>query len=263
MPLSNEELTQFGDILISLLPKDGSPQGNLRTVRMLAPKLRSEFSHDMTDDEYWEIRNPLIQKGLISKSRARGGAIRLVLKNSQTKPSKNNEQALYKPFIEYVKRFWVKDNSIKEFIVQNTANQGSRKTGGKWTRPDVTVISIKTYTFTQGRHLELITFEIKPEGIHDISGVFETASHSVYAHKSYLAIACPDGKPESEDFERIELLSKKFGIGLIIFSDPDDIESYEELIEPERKNPDPSDVDEFILTQVSSENQNTIHKMLK
>lgn len=109
----------------------------------------------------------------------------------------------------------------------------------------------------------MVTFEIKPELIHDVAGVFETASHSVFAHKSYLAIECPSGKPEDENFERLEVLCKRFGVGLITFSEASDENSYEEIIEPERKTPDPNDVDEFILTQLSNKNQNQLHQMLK
>lgn len=265
MPLSNDELMKYGEKLKSLLPSDGTSKGNKTLMEELKNLLKKEFSYVLAPDEYWDIRNQLISRGELIKARGKGGSVRLqkITKERDAVIKTKKEVDLYKPFVDYIKNLWVKDNGVKEYIVQNTAFGGKKSTGGKWSRPDISLIAVKTYTFTPGRHLEVITFEVKNEGQHDVAGVFETASHSVFAHKSYLSIACPKGKPDDENFERLEVLCKRFGVGLIIFSDPSDENSYEELVEPERKIPDPNDVDEFLMSQLSIDNQNQIHKMLK
>src|ERR1017187_2686853 len=83
---------------------------------------------------------------------------------------------------------YVKDNRIKRFISEITASQGRRSTGGKWTRPDFTLIAVRTYSFTPGKSLEVITFEVKPDLNTALEGVFESLAHSVFAHRSYLAV---------------------------------------------------------------------------
>ena len=264
MALNAEELEKLGEALLGLLPADGTGKGNGWLIGELKDALRQSQSYEATDDDYWATRDHLVQTGLAVKGRGRGGSLIRVVQESKTKATRRQtESSLYPPFAEYVRRYWVKDNSIKDYVVQVTANQGKKRTGGKWTRPDITVIGVRTYTFIPGRQPEVVTFEIKPEREHDVSGVFETASHSVYAHKSYLAIACPTGRPEGEDFDRLEVLCKRFGVGLLIFSDVSDFDTYEELLEPVRSSPDPSDVDDFIIAQISKVNQNEIHKMLQ
>lgn len=53
-----------------------------------------------------------------------------------------------------------------------TAKQGSRQTGGKWTRPDVIAVGYKTFPYLPGRYLEVVTFEIKPFQTTDVSAVY-------------------------------------------------------------------------------------------
>lgn len=63
--------------------------------------------------------------------------------------------------------------------------------------------------------------------------------------------------------ERVEKECGRFGIGLIIFNNPQSDDSFETLVEAERRNPDPDDVNGFIATQISKENQTSILEMVK
>ena len=119
------------------------------------------------------------------------------------------------------------------------------------------------YAFIPVKIIDVITFEIKPSYDYGIASVFETASQSVFAHKSFLAIHLPDGRPDSEEFSRIEKHCDTFGIGLIVFEDPNTWETYETIIDPKRKDPDPSEVNLFIKRQISPNNQNELLEMLK
>ena len=265
MAILEDNLKNYQEILIGLLPKDGASVGNKTLREELLLEIKKRYKNDLSYDEYWEIRNPLISSGRLIKGTGKGGSVSLSPDLIEKSPQKKRtpESNLYTPFENYLRDFWVKDNGLRDFIIQKTANQGKRKTGGKWTRPDFTLIAIQTYTFMQGRSLEVITFELKPAEVYDISGVFETASHSVFAHKSYLVLQCPNGKPINENFERIEKLCKNFGIGLVVFSNVTDIETYEQILDADRNSPDPSDVDDFVLSQINQKNQNIIHQKLK
>ena len=96
-----------------------------------------------------------------------------------------------------------------------------------------------------------------------IEGVFETAAHSRFSHKSYLLIYTPSGRPNTKDFDRVERECERFGLGLITFQDPSDWESYETIQEAERRNPDPADVNDFISTQVGKQTQAKILELVK
>lgn len=111
--------------------------------------------------------------------------------------------------------------------------------------------------------MDVITFEIKPEDNFGIESVFETASQSVFAHKSYLCIHLPKGNPETEEFDKIQRQCENFGVGLIIFENPDDYDTYETIIEPKRKDPDPYEVNLFIAQQLSQSLKEELSKKQK
>ena len=72
-----------------------------------------------------------------------------------------------------------------------------------------------------GKHLEVITLEVKPSGMWDISGVYEAAAHSRAATTSFLAIHTPNGEdPQSEEKTRVFDECRRFGVGLLTFGDP-------------------------------------------
>lgn len=144
-----------------------------------------------------------------------------------------------------------------------TASQGKRHTGGKWTRPDIALVSVKTYAYIPGKTIDLITFELKTHTNYGIESVFEAAAHSQFAHRSYLVIYLPEGRPNTEEFDRIEKECKRFGVGLLIFENIKDLESTEILIEADRKSPDPYDTNGFIASQFKKDSQHRILEILK
>jgi hypothetical protein len=186
MAVNKEQIEELGKSLIQLLPKDGAPKGNKSLIQEFI-----KANDTLNEDDYWEIRNSLIAKGLIGKGRGKGGSVYLLTQQPKSPTAKlkrkKSEKDLYDPFMKVLNDFWVKDNQIKSFVIEKTA-KGKKRTPGKWTRPDVTLVSVQTYAFIPGKNLEVVTFEIKPIQAYDVAGVFETAAHSVFAHKSYLAV---------------------------------------------------------------------------
>lgn len=275
MAMSEEEKIEFQKLLLSLLEVGGQARGNVTLMQELKEKIKDKFGQEISNDDYWTIRNPLVDEGILVRSRGKGGAVMRTPETQvqetelqKTKPKKKYEKKegkLQKPFVKYLQDYWIKDIGVgDQIVVQDTANQGSKKTGGKWSRPDVSIAAVIRYSFTPGKQLEVLTFELKAMDEHDkIENVFECASHSVFSHRSYLALECPDGKPGSDKFERVETLCKRFGIGLMIFSDVKDPESFNEILEPERKNPDPKEIDNFIRNQFDNEKQEKLILMLR
>jgi hypothetical protein len=249
---------------ITYIPKDGKPIGNMTLLAELQKKYK-----DLSDDDYWKVRNSLIDSGKISKARGKGGSVYLLdiapqeEKKDEKKKTRTKEIELYEPFIKVIKDFWVKDNDIDDYLIANTSNQGKKKTGGRWTRPDVTLISMKNYQFIYGKIMEVITFEIKPEDNYGVESVFETASQSVFAHKSFLCINLSSGKPETEEFDRIIRQCELFGVGLIVFEKPEIWETYETIVDPKRREPDPYEVNAFIKQQLPDKTKEDLSKKLK
>ena len=129
------------ELLLSLIPEDGATIGNKMLMHKLAPK-------GISVEEYWEIRNELITEGILSKGRGMGGSVFRTDKpetTATTKPSAKKfpkEKDLYKPFEAVLKQFWLGDNGLSpdRCAVEITAQQGGRTTGGKWTRPDISIL---------------------------------------------------------------------------------------------------------------------------
>lgn len=257
-------MTTDQEEILKLVPEDGTPIGN----KMLRDKLKWE------DEKYWKIRDELIHDGVIRKSTGKGGAVARVDVKIEEKPKEEaavekkepykDEKSLYKSFLETIELKYTKDMGIKNFVGVDISMQGRKNTGGMWTRPDIVLIAVNTYSYYPGKVMDVISFEIKHYKNVSVAGVFETASQSRYASKSYFCLYLPQGWPENDgDFERIQNECERFGVGLLYFSDPKNYDTFEVLVEPERKEPDPSEINNFILVQIGEKQKNKIAEMLR
>jgi len=247
--------------LLALIPADGTPKGNIRLLQ----------ESGLPEDEYWSLRNKLIEQGKVGKGRGMGGSVyRLIAEESTEKQIKKRgrrksvESDLYGDFEKWLGDFWAKDVNLTWFRIEKTAHQGRKPTGGKWTRPDFAIVAVNTYRYFPGKFLEVISFEVKPTLEDALAGVFECAAHSVYANRSYLAVYLEDDADrESEEFARVERECERFGLGLVTFGDPSDRESYQIIVDAGRRTPDPSEVDKFIGSQLKENTQDLVSKQIK
>jgi hypothetical protein len=120
-----------------------------------------------------------------------------------------------------------------------------------------------TYSYLPGRHFDLFTFEIKPSGQIDITGVYEALAHRRRATQSYVIYHCPDAGPHTEVFDDICEEAKKHGIGIIVAENPADPKTWDERVEPTRNNPDPEKLDEFIRTTLSEQTRSQLLKWFR
>ncbi len=249
----------YRDMLLNKIPDDGTTIGNMALVNDLG----------WEEDKYWSVRNELVTDGIISIGRGKGGSVyKISVAKKRKKKEKyeklyGKERSLYEPFRNVISEKYIKDKDIKNHIVQITANQGAKDTGGKWTRPDVVIVAVNTYSYLPGKIMDIISFEIKAYNDFGVSGVFETAAHSKYATKSYLCVYLPDEwDNEAPEYERIKSECERFGIGLMYFNDPNDYSTYDILVEPKRSSPDPFDMDQFISIQITDRNKKKISEFL-
>lgn len=236
--------------LLSSIPLDGTAIGN--------KSLREQL--EWSAEQYHRVREELVREGAIRLGRGRGGSVSLVRPTlapgsipatELVQPApKKRERDLYPGFLKGLRK-WAEDQGWTDHFVEEIAHQGRRNTGGSWTRPDFVVVGVQKYEYTPGVVRDVETFEVKQANC-GIDAVFETAAHSRCATKSYLAIQKEDGRPGEDDLARIEYECQRFGLGLILFLEPDLPDEWEYSVEPTRKEPDPEYLEQFVSNQIKS-----------
>jgi hypothetical protein len=267
---------EYKQRLYDLTPADGRSIGN----GALRDLLKTAFAgEEFTQEDYFDLRNSLMADGKLERGRGQGGSVHRVLSSGPVPPGAGTptttevaepvetlpaaEADLYSPFRSAIENGYVPDNDLKPWICEITAFQGRRNTGGRWTRPDVVLVAIQTFAYVPDKVFEVITFEIKPDLGTALDGVFEAAAHSAFAHRSYLAF--PDSKEydNSPLFDRITDECTRFGLGLILFEDVGNWDTYDFQVEAERRDPDPQAVNDFIKGQISEKSREEIQRWFR
>jgi hypothetical protein len=119
---------------------------------------------------------------------------------------------------------------------------------------------MQTFAYVPNKVFQVITFEIKPDLGTALDGVFEAAAHSAFAHRSYLAF--PDSKEYFDNplYDRISEECERFGLGLILFEDVANWDTYDFQVTAKYRDPDPQAVNDFIKSQISEKNREEIQR---
>jgi hypothetical protein len=220
-------------------------------------------------DRYWTVRNALIDQNLLSVARGRGGLVCRVVQPAPAAggvqppimpPPPTREEDLYQPIAAVLNGEWAREKRLERWIVHTTARQGRRETGGRWSCPDLVVVTQSVYPYVPGRHFDVITFEVKPTDALDVTGVYEALAHLRAATKAYVLLHVPDADAErlSEPLSEICAEAKKHGVGVITFNQPGDFAGWDEVAEPVRQEPDPRRLNDFLATQFEAGHLETL-----
>lgn len=254
--LTEAQITEYEQQLSGQVPNEGTI-GNTSLLRRL-----QEANRNWTEDLFWAIRNRLVERGLLERGKGKGGSVRRVRAEValQAPPAAAEpiaeqiraERDLYEPMSRVIKENWSPDSGLDAVIVEITA-QGGRRPDGKWSRPDITLATYKTYPYVPGRHFDLITFEIKPTDGLDVTVVYEALAHRRAATRAYTLLHVPDDRKAGleEVLDEIVLEAKRVGVGVIVAGTPDSYDTWEELVEAERYEPEPQRLNDFLAKQVS------------
>jgi hypothetical protein len=250
MELTDQQVAEFEHRFLDAMPSQGS-------IGNSALRCKLEWS----EDRYWHIRNRLVQAGIVGQGRGRGGSVRRIIAASPprsssdktTVPARVTESALYDPIIATIRSRWVPDHKIHDCAIDCTAQQGRRDTGGKWTRPDITLASYNSYKYVPGKQVELNTFEVKTSDSLDVTAVYEALAHRKAAHYSCLMAYVPycEQSALKTVLNRLCGDAEDHGVGLIVIGDPTNYETWDFEIAPQWNDPDPRNVENFITTQTS------------
>lgn len=255
-------LTAEEQALLNQIPADGSNVGNITVRRAL----------DWDEPKYWPIRDSLYTKGYVGLFRCRGGGVRRILGVTPTPPPvapatpaadpQKSETSYYADLERTLREQWAKDMGLENYLVQTTAQQGRRDTGGAWTRPDIVVVSVTNYRYIPGRQLDVNTFEVKLADQADIKAVYEALAHCRASTSAYLLLV-GNNDGTADDLEQIKREAARHGVGLIRIKDPKDFDNWDYMLEPRSTLSDPASIEEFIETQLSDENKRKISLWVK
>jgi hypothetical protein len=247
---------------MAAVPKTGSI-GNITLLQTLK----------WADSVYWIERNRLIEASRLQAGRGRGGSVRRVVEQSAQAdaapptPTVSNvsELDLYSPILTILLRDWAQDYRYGEFHAEITAHQGRKDTGGKWTRPDITLATYDSYQFVPGKHFDVITFEVKTFDGLDVTAVYEALAHRRVAHYSFLLVHVPVHSREALEsaLEDLTYQADDHGVGMVVFADPNDYKTWEFLVEADRNEPDPRDLNDFLDTQITESFKEKIRRWLR
>jgi hypothetical protein len=152
--------TSDDDDILRLVPADGSAVGNLLLIKKLEPR-------GWSADRYWRVRDRLLDAGILIKGRGRGGTVRRRVSDSPDQPTTSSgsrvpatEVALYTPLLKVLQGEWARDMRIAPHQIhfEETAKQGKKATGGTWTRPDITAVSVRSFPHLPNKYLDVWTF---------------------------------------------------------------------------------------------------------
>lgn len=269
--MNEQDIEQLAEKLLGLVPGDGSPIGNkaLRDALKWPP------------DQYWSTRNQLVSRGELQVGKGKGGSVRRVLNTAVTpsEPEENrstpdtggshggggvwSESSLYGPMAEVLKNSWSVAEGFDDVVVQITAQQGSKATGGKWSRPDIAVATLSTFPYVPGRHFGVVTFEVKAAAGIDITCVYEALAHLRAATESYVLLHVPAEEQIESILSDICDEARRHGVGVIVAENPNDYDTWEEKVEPVRLEPNRRRLNEFLGSQLSKSQLEKLMKWFK
>jgi hypothetical protein len=219
----------------------------------------------VTDVDYWAAHKILVESGRALRGTGKGGSI--VLPAPVPQPPApvpivapavppNDEAGWYDPLAAVMRIGWFQEQSFAEAVLEVTARQGRRNTGGKWTRPDLAAVGLRKSAFTKSHEVEVWTFEVKRARDLDVSAVYESLAHSRAATHAAV-IACYDAAltpAQEEELEVVAAEARRQGVGLYVvvwgFASFDDVDVN---VPPERFAPGVGALDDFITVQLPNQ----------
>lgn len=233
--------------------------------------LRDALGWNEDHDRYWSAHGRAVDQGLIITGKGKGGSVKLSTpqidgasaEKAEPKRLRIKESDLYDPAKTVLIQSWSKLENFDDYEVEITAKKGSAPTGGKWTRPDLSVLGIKSFPFLPRKFFEIVTFEVKPEDQVSVEGIYEALSHQQLATRSYcvFSVELSPNETFSDKYDedgRIVATAKKHGIGVIVCTNMGDWETWDEILTAERVSPDPVQANRFIATCFSEDTKSKV-----
>lgn len=248
---------------MQLLPPDGTPVLN-RVMRVMIGK---QISRLIEADDYVEARDRLQGLGRIGVTRGQGGKVFLIAPSAPDTatptPESWSEAALMPHLGAYLEGAFQDELDLpagSTVVVQDVSRAGPRE--GQWTRPDFLLVSLARLTFMPQQQLDVHTFELKAEHGGSVQAVHEALAQTRFSHFGHLVWHLPEGSPAEARLDEIEGQCGRHGIGLILMRDPVAARC-EVLLGPVRRATAALDIDGFLVSRLTADNQQTLQAALR
>lgn len=123
-----DKLQQVQELMLSLVPADGSPIGNTALRREIETRLAAD-GVSISEEDYWQAHSALVAQGLLVKGQGRGGAVRRPA-HSVKDPTVSMEHASFSLAAEEPSIQEAGDQPGKQTKSRNTQAASRQKTGG-------------------------------------------------------------------------------------------------------------------------------------
>lgn len=233
--------------LLAGVPHDGSAVGNVSLRKALG----------WSFDRYFAVRDSLVDADLLALGKGKGGSVRRVVIDPDPPTVFAHELDLYPPLRRVIEQEWARARRTTPIAVAVTGTLGRADTGGIWTRPDITCVARRTFTYVPGTHLDVTTFEVKRVDALDVRAVFEAVAHRRAATEVYVLVYTPFGSTD-DDFRDVSEVAAAHGVGFITADDPSAFDTWDERVSPERVPTDPAVLDDFIRRQLPAADRDVI-----
>lgn len=207
---------------------------------------RARAALQLADERYAVIRSELLDEGIIEKVKGQGGGVQLTVRGLKektlpnTKSAVENEKSLYGPFQKIMQASSDEDED-RAMVIDTSALRMS----GKWSNPDITKISVRTFPILRTHKILVTTYELKQWKRWNIESVFEAASQRRFAHESNVVLEWAKGEPVS-GIDDLMTVCGRFGVGLLTIHPYYSSFQYVTQLDAENHAPNEENVEEFL-----------------
>lgn len=252
--------------ILSLLPEDGAPVVHRVMRTMLARRLERRIDPDL----YFAAVDQLTKAKIIGRARGRGGSMFLagatdevVAPPSPASVEEWSEARLMTPLRCYLENHFSQSLDLppgSTCIVVDTSSKGPKN--GQWARPDFVFISVMRFQLVPGRQVDVHSFELKAEAGGTVQAVHEALAQTRFTNFGHLAWHVPFGSRAEAKLPEIVNQCEMHGIGLLVIRDPNDYRTWETFLDPAPKRTSPATIDAFLLSRLSSEQQEKLRRAI-
>lgn len=126
-----------------------------------------------------------------------------------------------------------------------TATAGAAASG-HWSRPDLALVALWRAKYALSWMLDLHGFEVKTASGCTPAAVHEALSHASMVHYSHLMWHKPGWNDFAPECRAVLERCERYGIGLIHFADPENVDSFSVRLTARRHEPSIEAIDDFI-----------------
>ena len=108
---------KMAEIMLRSIPENKGI-GNTTLQEDVKRRINAALNYDMSNEDYWNIRQILIDKNIIKTGRGRGGSVKRINENDETSKKSSNKRLSNKRYVVYTKGniFEIRQGKFDEVI---------------------------------------------------------------------------------------------------------------------------------------------------